>query len=193
VTIEPAVADALEALAGARLHRVEAVELVPRSPGLYAFYGDEQAWTDLRLAPAFDGRPLYVWKAERSLNGRDVGTHFTTGKTGHSTIRRSLAALLAEELGLVAMPRRAARPDGSANFALEPAGDERLSSWMERRLTLATWTKADGLVLDEVESAVLLRLRPPLNLDKVGEPRDRLRRARGQLAAASRAWRPGVV
>ncbi|HVQ18152.1 MAG TPA: hypothetical protein VMT27_03850 [Actinomycetes bacterium] len=181
-------AEALVDLAGVRHKRSAATHQVPSAPGLYAFYGDEQAWSELDLSPAFDGQPLYVGKAERSLNGRDVGTHFSTGKTGSSTVRRSLAALLADQLGLVAVPRNIVRPDGSANFSLEAAGDERLSRWMEERLALSTWVKPEDVVLDEVETAVLLRLRPPLNLDKVGESRERLRRARGVLAAASRNW-----
>ncbi len=147
---------------------------MPDQPGLYAFYGDEEAWVDLALEPVFDEQPLYVGKAERSLNGRDVRTHFATGKTGSSTARRSLAALLVYELGLVAVPRNLDKPDGSANFALDPASDARLSGWMESHLRLATWTKAQGVVLGDIETAVVRRLLPPLNLDKVGEPRERL-------------------
>jgi len=177
MSFESAVAQALADLAGARHIRRDATQRVPKSPGLYAFYGDEKAWSDLDLSPAFNDQPLYVGKAERSLNGRDVGTHFTTGKTGSSTVRRSLAALLAAQLDLVAVPRNVARPDGSANYSLDAAGDDRLSGWMEERLVLATWVKAKDVLLEEIETAVLLRLRPPLNLDKVGEPRDRLRRA----------------
>jgi hypothetical protein len=182
------VASALEALSGSRHTREEAVELAPRRPGLYAVYGDDRAWAQLELQPVFDDQPLYVGKAERSLNGRDVGTHFATGKTGSSTVRRSLSALLADELDLVPVPRNLARPDGSANFALEPASDARLSEWMEARLALATWVKPDGISLDEAETAVVLRLRPPLNLDKVGEPRERLRVARKRMADVARAW-----
>ncbi|MDE0777070.1 MAG: hypothetical protein OSB43_12410 [Nocardioides sp.] len=186
--LESVVAKALVDLAGERHTRAVAVDQVPKDPGLYAFYGDAQAWSALDLSPAFDEQPLYVGKAEKSLNGRDVGTHFSTGKTGSSTVRRSLAALLVEALDLVAVPRNVSRPDGSANYSLEPAGDERLSRWMEERLELATWVKPEDVVLNDVETEVLLRLRPPLNLDKVGEPRERLRRARSVLAAASRSW-----
>jgi hypothetical protein len=32
---------------------------------------------------------------------------------------------------------------------------------MERRLFLATWVKPDGVFLDDVETAVVGRLRPP--------------------------------
>lgn len=188
MSLDPAVAEALIYLAGTRSIRRDAVHRVAKAPGLYAVYGDERAWSDLGLSPSFVDQPLYIGKAEKSLNGRDVGTHFSTGKTGSSTVRRSLAALLVFELDLVAVPRNMAKPDGSANYSLDPAGDERLSGWMEERLVLATWVKPDGVVLDEVETAVLRRLRPPLNLDKVGEPREWLRQARAALAAASRRW-----
>lgn len=190
--MDPVVADALENLAGVHHRREDAADLVARSPGLYAFYGDEHSWSDLQLTPVFDGQPLYVGKAELSLNGRDVGTHFATGKTGSSTVRRSLAALLVDELVLIPVPRNLARPDGSANFALEHAGDARLSDWMERRLFLATWVKPDGVFLDELETAVVRQLRPPLNLDKVGEPRKRLRIARKRMSEAATAWQHAV-
>jgi hypothetical protein len=61
---------------------------------------------------------------------------------------------------------------------------------MEHRLALATWVKPDGVVLDEVETAIVRRLRPPLNLDKVGEPRERLRVARKHMSDLARAWQP---
>lgn len=102
----------------------------------------------------------------------------------------ALPRCLVDPLHLQAVPRNLTRPDGSANYALEAAGDQRLSQWMEDRLVLATWSKPTVVVLDEVETAVLLRLRPPLNLDKVGESRERLRRARSVMAAASRKWEP---
>ena len=193
MSIESFAADALEELSGIRHRRKDAAVLVAKRAGLYAFYGDERAWSELELTPAFAGQPLYVGKAEKSLQGRDVGTHFATGKTGSSTVRRSLAALLADDLGLVPVPRNLAKPDGSANFALEPAGDARLSDWMERRLLLATWVKPDGVLLDDVETAVVRRLRPPLNLDKVGEPRERLRSARKRMADIARTWQPSAM
>ena len=136
---------------------------------------------------------LYVGKAERSLNGRDVGTHFATGKTGSSTVRRSLAALLTGQLDLLAVPRNVAMPDGSANYGLDSASDARLSEWMEQRLLLATWVKPEDATLDDVETAVVRQLRPPLNLDKVGESRERLREARKRMADIARAWQPGAV
>lgn len=192
MTEDPAVAEALDVLTTVRHPYVDVVNIVPKAPGLYAFYGDEEAWSGLGLKPYFDGQPLYVGKAEKSLSGRDVGTHFTARRTGSSTVRRSLAALLAIELDLVPVPRNVAKPDGSANFGLDPASEIRLSDWMEERLTLATWTKTPGTQLAIVESAIVRRLRPPLNLDKVGEPRERLRTARRRMADIARAWQPNA-
>src|SRR3954453_8936053 len=94
MTTDALVAAALQALGGVRHSRDEARELVAKQPGLYAFYGDGHAWSDLGLTPAFDDQPLYVGKAERSLNGRDVGTHFAAGKTGSSTMRGRVRALI---------------------------------------------------------------------------------------------------
>ena len=121
-----------------------------------------------------------------------MGTHFAAGKTGSSTVRRSLAALLTDELALVAVPRNLTKPDGSANFGLDVASEERLSAWMEQRLSLATWSKHEDAILDEIETAVVRRLRPPLNLDKVGEPRRRLREARRRMADIARDWQAPV-
>ncbi len=190
MTIDSVLAVALKELAGQKHRRRDAARLVPKAAGIYAFYGDGLAWAELELTPAFDEQPLYVGKAEKNLNGRDVGTHFTTGRTGSSTVRRSLATLLADRLDLVPVPRNLANPDGSANFALDPAGDARLSDWMDHRLTLATWAKPEGVVLNDVETAVVGRLRPPLNLDKVGEPRERLRSARKRMSEIARTWEP---
>ncbi|MAY98144.1 GIY-YIG nuclease family protein [uncultured Nocardioides sp.] len=184
------VASALDELAGVRHRRADAAVHVAHVAGLYAVYGDERAWSDLSLTPAFDDQPLYVGKAERSLNGRDVRTHFAAGKTGSSTVRRSLAALLFEALDLSPVPRNPSKPDGSANYALEAEGDARLSEWMDQRLTLATWASPVGVVLDEVETELVRRLRPPLNLDKVGEPRAELRAARRRMATIARSWAP---
>lgn len=193
MTSEATVAAALGSLAGVRHGYDVAVRVVPDEPGLYALYGDEPGWLSLGLAPAFEGQPLYVGKAERTLHGRDVRTHFAAGKTGSSTVRRSLAGLLAEELALVPIPRNIAKPDGSANFALDPTSEARLSDWMQQRLSLATWAKFEGESLDAIETAVVRQLRPPLNLTKVAEPRERLRAARKRLADIARAWQPGAA
>src|SRR5436190_432225 len=83
---------------------------VPNRPGLYAIYGDAMTWAELQLGAPPDGRPLYLGKAEDSLVTRDLRTHFGDGRTGQSTLRRSLAALLHDTLHLSGMPRNPDKP-----------------------------------------------------------------------------------
>ncbi len=166
-----------------------AVREVASVPGLYAVHGEAKVWRELGLGDPPDDRPLYVGKAERSLASRDVRTHFATGKTGSSTLRRTLAALLADNLTLRGQPRNPSNPEGFANFGLEPEGDARLTDWMHRNLLLAVWPSSDDVVLDQVETAVLTRLVPPLNLDKVRSPwQTPIEAGRRRLAAEAREW-----
>lgn len=185
---------ALGSLAGPLLAMADAERAVPSAPGIYAFHGDAKVWRQLGLGEPPDDRPLYVGKAERSLAARDVRTHFSTGKTGSSTLRRSLAGLLVDALELHGRPRNIENPEGFANFGLEPAGDERLTEWMFEHLRIGVWPSSDGVVLDEIETAVLARLLPPLNLDKVATRwRAQVRSGRRRLADQARAWRPETV
>ena len=70
------------------------------------------------------------------------------------------------------------------------AGDARLTEWM---LGLAVWPSPEGVVLDEIETAVLAVLVPPLNLDKVATPwRAAVRSGRKRLADQARAWMPST-
>lgn len=117
-------AEALRHLAGSTK-----VHVLPR-PGNYAAHGDTAVWQALGLGEPTDARPLYVGKAERSLAPRDIDTHVSTGKTGSSTLRRSLAGSLSDALSLEGRPRNPAKPERFANFRLEGSGDERLTGWM---------------------------------------------------------------
>ncbi|WP_424448558.1 GIY-YIG nuclease family protein [Microbacterium arborescens] len=184
------------ALCGERWVITDAVEHVPARPGLYAIYGDQQAWTELELEPA-PAQPLYVGKAEDSLVSRDLNSHFAMNprskpRTGSSTVRRSFAALLRESLQLEAVPRNLANPERFANYALAPGGDERLNAWMHSRLSLAVWPAPAGMALrlSEVETAVIKQFAPPLNLDKNPRRLARLSRARAEMAAEASRWRP---
>lgn len=189
-------AAAVDALTGERWAITDAVQHVPPRPGLYAIYGDEQAWRDLQLEPA-PNQPLYVGKAEESLVSRDLNGHFATNpnskpRTGGSTVRRSFAALLREALNLHAVPRNLARPERFSNYGLAEGGDARLNEWMHARLTLAVWPAPADMPapLGEVETAVIVRFTPPINLDKNPGKLARLSAARAEMAAEASRWRP---
>lgn len=186
------VATARAALGGPGLPIYEALAgAVPDRPGLYAVYASTPAWRELGLGDPPDDRPLYVGKAEDSLVSRDLKTHFASGKTGRSSPRRSLAALLADELELVAMPRRPTNPEPRkwTHYALEDPGDGRLTKWMCAHLTLAVWAGPPGTRLATVELEVMRAWLPPLNLTGVTTPWTApVRAARALLAQQAKQW-----
>lgn len=188
--------DALRSLRGARWTMTDAADHLPNQPGLYAIYGDVVAWADLGLRFIGDS-PLYVGKAEDSLASRDLNGHFAIDpprapSTGHSTVRRSLAALLRRELGLRAVPRNLSNPGHYAMYGLADGGDARLTAWMHQRLTLAVWPRPrDATVpLARVETKVIEALAPPLNLSKNPGKLARLSQARAEMAAEAARWSP---
>lgn len=179
----------IAALTGERWAIIHAAEHVAARPGLYAIYGDAQAWQDLQLEPRVD-QPLYVGKAEASLGSRDLNGHFATNskskpRTGGSTVRRSFAALLRDALDLHAVPRNLARPERFANYGLAEDGDTRLNEWMHARLSLAVWPAPAAMTvpLRDVETAVIVHFAPPINLDKNPGKLARLSGARAEMAA----------
>lgn len=185
------IADAMTALRGRAYPLDKALVVVRPAPGLYALRGSSEAVRALGLPSANAATPLYVGKAEQSLVSRDLRTHFATGKTGQSTLRRSLAALLRDELNLTAIPRNTSRLDGSANFGLDAHGDERLTEWMVRELAIVVWEAPLGSPpLKEVEAEILVALNPPLNLTHVRDRWDVLVKARRAMTAESRQWTP---
>ena len=62
----------------------------------------------------------------------DSSRHFLSGATGISTLRRSLAALLASQLALTPIPRSADEEDNDRydNYMLDPESEDKLTEWM---------------------------------------------------------------
>jgi hypothetical protein len=182
-------AEALRSLTESKQRLKGAEDRVPRRPGLYAVHGDAGTWDVLGLGEPPDDRPLYVGKAEESLLGRDIGSHFGDGKTGQSTVRRSMAALLKGTLDLHGIPRNTAKPAYFSNYGLSPREDRSLTQWMREHLQLATWAPAGVVNLHPVEVAVIQAWEPPLNLTDVttkwtGQVKD----ARKVMADEARRW-----
>jgi hypothetical protein len=175
VPADTALAGVLAALSAPRHSLARGGPLLPDRGGLYAIYGSAEVWQLLSLGDPPDDRPLYVGKAEDSLVTRDLRTHFGEQRlgrqslTGRSTVRRSLAALLPDELGLDARPRNPRKPGRYANYGLSLEGDRALTAWMRSNLTLAAWI-GDRRRLAEVESKILQHWKPPLNLAGVTTP-----------------------
>lgn len=175
----------------------EAADHIPAQPGLYAIHAAPTVWEVLgvEFRPSI---PLYVGKAQKSLAGRDLQDHFASGstagaRTGGSTVRRTFAALLSEQLDLRGVPRNLSNPERFNKFGLLPEADERLTAWMHAHLTLVVWkapVELPAQSLTNLETLLIREWRPPLNIAKNPSASRGLRDARAVMAAQAAAWRP---
>jgi hypothetical protein len=134
---------------------------------------------------------LYVGKAEDSLVARDLLQHFSDGRTGSSTLRRSIAALLHDSMGLRGIPRNPQKPGYFSNYGLARHDDEQLSRWMSTHLAIATWAPEYGVALAVIEMEIARSWLPPLNLAGVRtEWTDYVSSKRRVMAQEARTWSP---
>lgn len=186
---EGPLADALQALAIAPT-RCPA-EIWPGSltgldrPGLYAWFCDEAGAVDLSraLGIVVPSGLVYVgqtgaWssrqaKPSAATLGKRIGLQHLGRRFGSSTLRRTLAAILAGHLSLRPRDRR----------KLEADWEVRLTGWMTQHLSVAVFPVESGERLGALEQRVVQRLRPPLNIDHMsdGQLRTRVKQLRRAL------------
>ncbi len=158
------IASALTALAGRTHGMTAAAADVADGAGLYAIYGDAASWLELGLGPPPAKIALYVGKADDNLVTRELELHFG-GRAGQSAVRRGLAALLRDHLGLRGLPRNQTRPEKFEYFTLSDEHEAALTAWMTAHLQIAAWPKPPECTsLGEIEVAVLKKWSPTLNL-----------------------------
>lgn len=156
------------------VHDLRTSPRLPDAPGLYSWWVDEQGATELSEGAGVPVRPgvIYVGQtgathrpsgkpSRNTLRARLLSTHLG-GRAEGSTFRWSLAAVLAQRLGVTPQDERALTP------------------WMERHLSVVPVAVADRDRLGEVAEEILRRMNPPLNLSHVesGPLRARLKELR---------------
>ncbi|MEP9362191.1 DUF6884 domain-containing protein [Nocardioides sp. CN2-186] len=131
-----------------------------RAPGLYSWWVDEAGAADLARGLAHPVEPglIYAGLAGATRSGGSISSNTLWGRiaTMHlgkkhefSTLRRSLGSVLAE----------ASRQD--------VIDEGQLTAWMHAHLRVVLVPVTDVDTLDQLETAVLTELDPPLNLAKV--------------------------
>jgi hypothetical protein len=138
----------------------------PNSPGIYTFVLIENSM----LKQFGTGEKIiYVGIAKDSLRKRDLNTHFRTGRTGHSTLRRSIGAILKQQLKLIALTRNGTTAQTSIdNYKFDTDGDQRLSDWMLDNLKIGYWEDQNKIPygeLRQLEKDLIKELKPTLDLD----------------------------
>lgn len=142
-------------------------QVYPNKPGLYAFSLNNGA-TLKEFGKA--NQIIYVGKAEDSLKQRDLNTHFKDGRTGNSTLRRSIGAILKAELKAIAFSRNGTfdKPNID-NYKFNTQAETKLSQWMKDNLQIGYWVyqpESENELLRTIEEQLIIVLKPTLDLDK---------------------------
>ena len=127
-------------------------------PGLYAWWDPEGVLASYfpdGFPPVYTSVPLYVGIAKTGLRVRGITMHLSTTRV--STVRRSLAALLRDDLGLLPGIRPSAR---GTKFAIVPEHESALTEWMRAHLRVTLIGRANP---GGVEQEIIESLTPPLN------------------------------
>jgi hypothetical protein len=134
--------------------------------GIYAIY--------LRHGSRLEGFPpgkdglIYIGGTS-NLAKREYDNHFNSKKTRISTLRRSLGAILKQELKLVAIPRSPGPSETNVrNYKFLPDGEERLTKWMKTNLEVGNCVVLEDY--ETIEDLVINTLEPVLNLTGWNNP-----------------------
>lgn len=112
---------------------------------------------------------LYVGMTEDGLDARN---HFGHVHSGFSTFRRSLGAILKDELKLSVVPRSSGRSKSNFRcYRFTDVGEAMLTDWMHGNL-LCSQAEVQGDV-GACERMLIAELRPPLNLKGWPNPQAR--------------------
>ena len=112
---------------------------------------------------------LYIGKTESSQEKRNAKTHFTTGKTGGSTVRKSVGSILRSTKNLVPIPRNNTdyREGRFGHFKFDNESEEIITEWMKNNLGLSFFEYSGGKEeISEIEMGLINELIPVLNISK---------------------------
>ena len=138
-----------------------------KRPGLYAF---SLAHGSSLKAFGKASQIIYVGKAENSLRQRDLDTHFKDGKTGQSTLRRSIGSILKKELHATAFSRNGTlNKPNIDNYIFDTRAEKKLTDWMKKNLLIGYWEYNHAIEtksLRDIEGELIIELKPTLDLDQ---------------------------
>jgi hypothetical protein len=132
---------------------------VPSKPGVYAIYIRGKTLFPLQVPQ----NGLIYFGSSNNLSAREFDVHFNSGQTGFSTLRRSLGAILKNELHLTAIPR--GKENSASNYTqyrFEQDGEERLTAWMKDNLEVGVRPVDEDF--EAAEKILISELRPILCL-----------------------------
>ena len=142
-------------------------ETFSQQPGIYAFFyigedfplfGDKVKKNQL----------IYIGKTESSQEKRNSNTHFASGKTGSSTVRKSFGSLLCKQESLIPIPRNNSdyAKGRYSHFKFDADSEEIITTWMQNNLALSFYEYPESKdMIEALETDIIKKLVPVLNID----------------------------
>ena len=127
-------------------------------------------------------------------NRLELRNHFKAKHSGFSTIRRSIGAILKNQLNLSAEPRSKGDSETNyRNFRFTGNGENFLSLWMQSNLEYSI-VELEG-DLGEIETCLISQIEPPLNLTKYENyQKKRIQHLRNQCKEeAKKIWECNIL
>ncbi len=111
---------------------------------------------------------IYIGKTESSQEKRDSKTHFTTGKTGNSTVRKSIGSILCSQENLIPIPRNDSDYEAGrlSHFKFDESSEKIITNWMKNNFALSFYEYPESKqLIDKLETEIIKQLKPILNID----------------------------
>lgn len=137
-------------------------------PGIYSIFFCGNIFPVENYIPKQD-EIIYLGKTESSQEKRDSKTHFKSGKTGSSTVRKTIGSLLRIKHNLKPIPRNNTDflNKRFSHFKFDNESEQIITEWMENNLALAFYEYPKSKTeIDELETSLIQKLIPVLNIDK---------------------------
>lgn len=137
-------------------------------PGIYAIFyigKDDFPLKDFVLP---DHKLLYIGKTEKSQKSRDADTHFKTGKTGSSTVRKSIGALLSQTQKITPIIRSLSDVEKgrTSHYKFDETSEEIVTQWMMDHLAVSFFEYPKSKEeIDLLETKLIKSVYPVLNID----------------------------
>ncbi len=137
----------------------------PQEPGVYAigFTGYHFPFPG-GLKAVNKNDIIYIGKTEKGQRDRHAKTHFNNGKTGSSTLRRSLGAILLDDLELKPIPRSKSEIR-MRDYKFIEESEKQLTAWMVDNLSLSYFIINEGKrIIRKAEIEIIKEISPVLNI-----------------------------
>jgi len=111
---------------------------------------------------------IYIGKTESNQKKRDYDTHFASGKTGNSTVRKSIGSILCLFNNMNPIPRNDSdyKKRRFSHFKFDEPSEQIITNWMKTNLALSFYEYPENKkLIDKLETEIIKELMPVLNID----------------------------